>query len=220
MRLDINLATAPYQDVARFLRRWGLVAAVLLLCTVALVWYAVSSWRNTHEVNRQIAQMQTEIRQAHQERAAALEMLRRPENRDIADQSHFLNDLILRKSFSWTRVFMTLEKIMPPHLHVNAIQPEMASSRQLQLRMTVAGNSRDQAEELVKRLETSPTFQNAQLRSETMIDDPKQGDDRIAFEISADYIPLAVPATADPAAAKVTKATKPVKPVSAGRAVR
>ncbi len=45
MRLNINLATKPYQDVRRFLLRWGGVVLLLAVCTMALVWTAVSTWR-------------------------------------------------------------------------------------------------------------------------------------------------------------------------------
>jgi hypothetical protein len=219
MRLNVNLATIPYKDVPRFLRRWGLVTLLLMLGTAALIWHTYSSWRDTREVNQKIAQMHTEIRQAQQERAAAIEMLQRSSNRDIVAQSNYINDLIVRKAFSWTRVFMTLEKIMPAHLHVNLIQPELSpTTHQLLLHMTVAGSSRDQAEELVRRLETSPQFRHAQLRSETMTEDPKQIDDKITFDISADYVPLAAPPEA--AAPELEKVKNEPKPVAAGKAVR
>ncbi len=214
MRLNVNLATVPYQDVRRFLRQWGTATGIVFLCTVALVWYAIALWLNTREVNQQIAQMQTETRQAQQERAAAIAMLQRPENRSIVEQSHFLNDEIAKKSFSWTRVFMTLEKILPPHLHMVAIAPELASTRQLMLHMTVAGSSRDEAEELVRRLETSPTFQNARLRSESVNEDPKQGSDKITFEISAEYVAQA------PAPAAAVAEQPKTRPVPGREAVR
>ena len=51
------------------------------------------------------------------------EFLNLPENRTTRDQSQFLNELIERKAFSWTRVLENLEKVMPPRVHLDSISP-------------------------------------------------------------------------------------------------
>ena len=55
-------------------------------------------------------------------RAEAEEFLNRQENRNTRDKSQFLNELIERKAFSWTRVLENLEKVMPPRVHLVSIQ--------------------------------------------------------------------------------------------------
>ena len=49
-----------------------------------------------------------------------------------ATVSQFLNDLFLRKAFSWTRVFEDLERVMPPRLHVVSIHPATNTDNQLE----------------------------------------------------------------------------------------
>ena len=88
-------------------------------------------------------------------------------NRSTRDQSQFLNGLIQRKSFSWTRVFEDLEQVMPPNLHVVSLRPELNDQNQVQLDMKVAGDSRNGAVELVHRMEGSKHFQGAQLVQES-----------------------------------------------------
>ncbi len=61
MRLNINLATKPYQDVRRFLLQWGGLVLLLAVCTVALVWTAVSTWRQSRDVNAKISALKSEI---------------------------------------------------------------------------------------------------------------------------------------------------------------
>ena len=88
--------------------------------------------------------------------------------RPVVDDSKFLNGLIARKSFSWTRVFMQLEQIMPPKLHVVSISPALhPKTNTVEVHMTVAGTSRDAAVELVKRLEQSPSFRDARIEEES-----------------------------------------------------
>ena len=86
----------------------------------------------------------------------------------MVETSKFLNGLIARKSFSWTRVFMQLEQIMPPKLHVVSISPELQpKTNTVEVHLTVAGTSREAAVELVKRLEQSPSFRDARITEES-----------------------------------------------------
>ena len=80
MRLNINLATKPYQDVRRILLQWGGLVLLLAVCTVALVWTAVSTWRQSRDVNAKIAALQSEIAALDRQHAEAVAMLRLPQN--------------------------------------------------------------------------------------------------------------------------------------------
>jgi type IV pilus assembly protein PilN len=192
MRLNINLASMPYEDIRRMTFRWITGLAVLLLLTAGVCTYALKTWRESRDVNQQIANLRQEIRSLDSEKAAGLALLNRPDNQKTAEQSNFLNQLIARKAFSWTRVFMDLEKLMPPGLHVVSVAPDLTKDNQLQVKMKVGGTSRDRAIELVRRMEDSPTFKQAQVLSEAAPTNP--GSDPIEFEISSVYIPAAASA--------------------------
>jgi type IV pilus assembly protein PilN len=195
MRLNINLATRPYQDLNRFLRRWMLAVGVFAIASIALGWFAWHQYSAGREINQKIKAQEEQISQFDAQKAAATKLLNEPSNKEVADTARFLNLLIAKKAFSWTRVFMQMEEIMPPHLHVVSLSPELTPTNQLQLTMRVAGDSRDQAVELVRRIEKSPSFRSAVLKSETMIPpDQARGTDSVMFEISALYVPAVAPA--------------------------
>src|SRR4051794_12137559 len=156
MRLDINLATQPYQDVRRYLLRWGVPLLLFALVSALFCWYTLNTWTHSRDVNAQISRVNTEIKTLDEERARAEALLAKPENRNTVEQSRQLNQLIARKAFSWTSVFVQLENIMPSQLRVVQITPELTPQNQLELRLLVAGNNREQALELVRRLEKSP----------------------------------------------------------------
>jgi len=189
MRVNINLASQPYQDVRRFIKRWGTLALAFAVVSCGLAWYAVHSWQKSRNINREISQVESQIQVLETDRKQAEELLAKPENKEVSEDSHFLNQLIARKSFSWTRVFMELEQIMPPGLHVVSILPQLTPDNQLGLRLTVAGTSRDRALDLVKELEKSPVFVQPELRSELMLTPQAQSTDTVQFEISAVYVP-------------------------------
>lgn len=189
MRLNINLATQPYQDVRRFLFRWGIALALLALLSAVLVYAAVSAVLSWRSVTRQENDLRAKIAERDRARSSAEAFLNRPENRSTRDQSQFINTLIARKAFSWTQVLSDLEHIVPAGLQVTAIRPEINETSQLQLRMTVAGQSRERAIDLVRRLEESQHFRNAEMVNEVAPGTGGQTDSGFRFEITATYVP-------------------------------
>lgn len=188
MRLDINLASRPYEDARQFWLRWGAGVGLLSLVTLLLLFAAFSGWYNARLDRQKINELRTKIAERDHERAAAEATLNRPENRSIRDKSQYLNALIARKAFSWTRAFQDLERVMPPHLHLVSIKPELNDDNQLALKMVVAGGSREQALELVQRMEESKTFRQTAITTESQTNDPSG--DSVKFEISALYAPV------------------------------
>ncbi len=185
MRLDINLATRPYEDAREFWLRWGLGVALLGLLTLFLLGLAVSDWRKAGRDRREIARIEAQIAERDNERVQDQAVLDQPANRSTRDQSQFLNVLIQRKAFSWTRVFEDLEQVMPSNLHVVSLRPELNDQGQMQLEMKVAGETRAAAVDLVHRMEGSKHFQGAQLVSEA----PTGEGSGIAAAVISIYVP-------------------------------
>jgi type IV pilus assembly protein PilN len=188
MRLDINLASSPYQDVQRFWLRWGGLLAALAAVTLVLGYSALAGWAAAAKDRDLIRQCQQQIASRDKERQNAVALLNLPGNSAIRDRSQFLNDLFERKAFSWTRVFEDLERVMPARLHVVSIQPEMSPDHQLELKLVVAGESRDRAIELVRNMEDSRRFQQTQIVQENFAVQQTPGDN-VQFDISALYVP-------------------------------
>src|SRR5579864_8109511 len=195
MRLDINLASQPYEDARQFWMRWGTAVVALGLLTLVLLAADITGWVNARRDRAAIAQKQAMIAERDQLRANAEHILNLPENRTTRDQSQFLNELIERKAFSWTRVLENLEKVMPPRVHLIAINPQLDEENQLGLKMTVAGDSRDRAIELARRMEESRRFSQTNIISERSEKQSNSGDTE-QFDIVAVYIPEPLAAAA------------------------
>ena len=116
----------------------------------------------------------------------------------MRDQSRFLNDLFQRKAFSWTKVFEDLETVMPAHLHVVSIHPDMSKDNNLEIKLVVAGESREQALDLVRKMEASQRFKQTQIDVGKVRESSPPNGDRVLFDISALYTPSA-PDTRNPA---------------------
>jgi len=207
MRFDINLASQPYEDARQFWMRWGSALGAGLLITLVLLTMTIVGWVNARRDHQTIAQIRAEIADRDARRAEAERFLSLPQNRTTRDESQVLNELIERKAFSWTLVLENLEKVMPARVHLVSIHPELDPDNQLALKMTVAGDSRDRAIELARRMEDSRRFAQTNIVSERTTES-KSGDTE-QFDIAAVYIPETLPEAAPERRAEEAHPKKP-----------
>ncbi|HTD24206.1 MAG TPA: PilN domain-containing protein [Terriglobales bacterium] len=188
MRLNINLASHPYEDAGNFYRRWGAALGLLALVTIVLIAVAIHEWTSTRSISIQIAAIQKQISDLDDEKNQARVILNRPENRGTRDRAAFVNGLIAIKSFAWSQVFSDMETLMPTRVHIVSIEPKLDKESQIEVTITAAGDSRDKGIELLQNLEKSRYFRNAILRIENT-QQPQPGGDTMKFELRAYYVP-------------------------------
>lgn len=195
MRININLASQPYEVAREYKRRMTLVIAALAVAAVALLGYILYQRAQSRGINGRLAEVQRQIDTLNHEESQARAILNKPANRTIADQSEFLNDLFARKSMSWTHIFTVMEKIMPSEIHVVSMKPEFSKTNDLVLHVVVATDSRDRAIELVRNMEKSSHFRQPQVVAETVVTGTsEQGQaGNIQFDIAAVYLPSVGP---------------------------
>src|ERR1700722_9058402 len=198
MRLDINLASQPYEDAKQFWTRWGTAVGALGVLTLGLLIMTIGGWVHARRDHIAMAERRAAIDDRDRIRASAESFLNRPENRNTRDTSQFLNELIERKAFCWTLVLENLEKVMPPRVHLVSIQPTLDEDNQLAMKMSVAGDSVERALELPRRMEASGRFARTYILTENSRAASPNGDTEQA-DIAATYVPEQFPAP--PAAA-------------------
>ncbi|HLZ00385.1 MAG TPA: PilN domain-containing protein [Candidatus Angelobacter sp.] len=189
MRLNINLASHPYQDAGDFYRRWGAALGLLILVTLTLIAIAVHEWMSTRSISVQIASIHKQMDDLDDVRNQAQAILNRPENRGTRDRSAFVNGLIEVKSFSWSEVFADMETLMPTRVHLVSIKPELDKEDQIEVTITAAGDSREKGFELQKNMEKSRYFSKAAVKVESSSQQAQPGGDTWKFELVAYYVP-------------------------------
>jgi type IV pilus assembly protein PilN len=210
MRININLASNPYEAAREYARRMTMLLGVLVLVTVGLVGYILYQRGATRDVDHQISQTRQELASLDGEKTQAQSILNQPQNRDVADQAAFLNNLFARKALSWTQVFTQMEKLMPANIHVVSMKPEFNRDNQLVLRVVVVTPSREKAVELVRHMEASPHFRSPRVESENAVGDSSTGvvGGNTQFEIAAVYVPYSDDSEVTPEEAPAKKAGK------------
>jgi len=188
MRLNINLASQKYVDARRFYMLWGAAVTALAVLTVLLGIKARSTYTSSQQSGRHIAELRDQIRTREQRKADAEAVLNRPENHDVREQSSFWNSFLEQKSFSWTELFTDLEKIMPGRAFVVSVSPSPTSDHRLKLKMTIAGEKTDDANELIRKMEKSERFRFPVLEGQSPLTLGK-GPPLIQFAIETYYTP-------------------------------
>ena len=186
MRLDINLASHPYEDAKEFWRRWGSGLAIMGIVTVGLLGFTAWRWHKAANDRAAVSSLQHQIAALDTKLNHSETVINLPQNKTLREQSNYLNSLFQQKSFSWTRVFEDLEKVMPPHLHVVSIHPEMNADNMLEIKLTVAGESHERAIDLVRGLENSQHFRQTHILDEANGRTQNPGDN-VQFNIIALY---------------------------------
>src|SRR5436305_12310361 len=100
MRLDINLASRPYEDARQFWMRWGTAVGALGLLTLILMTLVITGFVNARRDRQAISEKRALIAQRDQLRTQAQQFMNRPENRPPPDAAQLLNPLLPRKPFS------------------------------------------------------------------------------------------------------------------------
>jgi len=77
----------------------------------------------------------------------------------------YLNNLIIRKHFSWTEVFSKLEGVIPDNVHLNSVSPEIVKDK-VNLNLEITCRSISDESEFIRRLQASPVFQDVNVSRE------------------------------------------------------
>jgi hypothetical protein len=190
MRLNINLASLKYEDVRQFFIRWGAAVAVLAALAVVLAGLSYLKYSRSTTSARQTRDLQQKIAALERQRDQAAAFESRPENRDVTEQKKFWNSQIARRLFSWTQLFNDLQKIMPRRAFLDSVQPELTPENRLKLKLTITGEKKENALELVEKMENSTRFSSPRIVSEEVEKGTKPGAvPNYKFEIETYYAP-------------------------------
>jgi hypothetical protein len=80
---------------------------------------------------------------------------------------------------------------MPAHLHVVSIHPDVSADNNAQIKLLVGGDSREQALDLVRKMEGSKRFKQTRIESEKFATQEQRTTDPVQFEIVTSYVPSA-----------------------------
>ena len=153
-----NLATRPfYNEPAVHL--WLFVAAlVVVVATLFNVVQMVRYSRSDTELARQAANDEaraTELR-AEASRLRATVDARQIERASL--EAHQANELIDRRTFSWTALWNEFEATLPPNVRITSFRPRLEPKRGNVVTITLVARSVDDVQQFMENLEKTGNF--------------------------------------------------------------
>ncbi|MBI5562352.1 MAG: PilN domain-containing protein [Deltaproteobacteria bacterium] len=201
LRLDINLANVrPGAWPARA------VAAALCVIAAAYTVYSVNAWAGNRSRITAYGQRLASLARAEAAPApgAAGDKKGSGDAARLRKEAEFINKIIVRESFSWTRLLTNLERSVPENVSIVQISPEFAGNK---IVITGAAKGLGDAIIMVERLGASAAFKDVflikhaekaeerpmMMRPGMPPPPPPSGERLVLFTVSATYV------TEDPA---------------------
>lgn len=158
-----NLSTRPFYNERAV--NVGIVALGLVVALATL--FNVSRARYDSGSNTELAsQAAADETRAAEMRQGALKLRASVDARQIdavAVDARQANDLIDRRTFSWTALFNQFEDTLPADVRITSIRPDIDRSQRIILHVTVLARSVDDVNDFMERLDATHEFE--ELRS-------------------------------------------------------
>jgi hypothetical protein len=186
----INLASQPFRRERAQNVVLGLVCALLLCSFLAGLSLVFSERAKAESIRREIASEQAELQRFRRDEGGFASFLAKPDNAEVFSRNVFLNELIARRAVSWTVVFRDLEKTLPANMRLEGLRLPQVSGQdatgtnRVLLDMIVGTAQPETFIELLKRLQQSPLFGEAQVLGQQP---PTQNDPLFRFRVTVAY---------------------------------
>ena len=200
-----NLSTRPFYN-ERAVHIVLLVLAVIVVAATAwnvtrILRYSSSDTRLATQASRDEARA-AELRQ----QAARLRAGVDPKQVELASVgARQANDLIDRRTFSWTELLNRFETTLPDEVRITAVRPRVDREKGILLRVNVIARGVDDVAEFMENLEATGSFKDARPAEEHM---NEAGQLETTLEIG--YVPEGFKPAAKKAAGKGAGAEKPL----------
>jgi len=182
-----NLSTRPFYN-ERAVHFWLLVAAVAIVIATALnVSAGLGYRRGDNELAKQADADEARTAELRQQ-ASKLRGSVDPRQIDVAAAAaRQANELIDRRTFSWTDLLNRLETTLPDEAHVVAIRPKVDRANGIVLTLQIVARDVDDVNQFMENLEETGAFKNPRPTTERF---NEQG--LFESQLEAGYIPESV----------------------------
>ena len=188
-----NLSTRPFYN-EHAVHVWGVIIALAVASATAfnvsrVIRYSRSDTQLALQASRDESGAADLHRQATQLRSSV-----DPRQVDhAASEARQANDLIDRRTFSWTELFNWFESTLPDEVRITAVRPKLDRAKGIVLAVAVVAHGTEDVAQFMDKLEGTGVFTNLRAVEEHFDD---QG--LLESTLEADYAPKA----AKPAAAE------------------
>jgi Tfp pilus assembly protein PilN len=187
--LNLNLSTRPFKPYRA--ANLGLLALLLLLIAVS-VWQGYNYMHYSSlaaGISDKERALRTDAESLTRQLTELNAELNRAEVRTRLVEVEFLNQLIQRKRFSWTRVFAILEELLPEGVYLTSVRPAIEEDGSVLLTIVVRGRTATDAIQFVHVVEESKFFSNVAVPTKQPAQASNVSSGEVELEVLANYYP-------------------------------
>jgi len=154
-----NLSTKPFYN-ERAVHAWLLVAA--LIVTVATVFNVSRILKYSRSDTRLATQASTDEARAADLRRQATRLRAAVDPRQIefrAGEARQANELIDRRTFSWTELFNRFETTLPDEVRIASVRPHLDKEHHIVLEVHVIAHGVEEVSQFIDNLEKTGAFE-------------------------------------------------------------
>jgi hypothetical protein len=182
--LRTNLSTRPfYNERAVTLAIVG-VGVLVALFTLYNLTTLVSLSRRHTTLRAEITSAQRRANELRQQAARVRAAIDPTALEAVSTAAHEANQLIDRRTFSWTELFNRFEATLPPEVRISAVKPSIDPDGRFVVAMTVVARRVEDIDTFIEALEKTGSFSNVLSRSERTNEE-----DMIEAELAGVYLP-------------------------------
>lgn len=187
MKITLNLTIAESAR-DRYALWWALPATVLgLILLVLLGRSTLKEYRAFHEVQRQVAEVQSHADRLRIQEATIRKKLQDPALGDLLRNARFVNGLIEQKQFSLADLAAQMADLLPEDAHLTGLAMS-SKGGDLALRIGVAAKSEDALEDFLNQLEDAKQFKDVAILNQGFQEDSAQAG-QVNVVLTARYLP-------------------------------
>ena len=187
-QFNLNLSTRPF----RAYRAANLGLFVVLLVLIAVSVWQVFTYKENSSLAASIRGNQQKAKQESERLTKDLGILNAKLYSGNAAskiaQVAFLNEILRQKTFSWTKVFASLEEVTPENVYLLSLRPFSDEQGNTGLNITIRAKSFQDALGFVRTLEDSNIFGKIAVAEEAKKDAQPMGE--VEMALSTYYFPV------------------------------
>ena len=186
MYIRLNLATKPLVSHRPFLAGAAIAALVGSILFVILGWRFYTLRQADADLRARTEKVQSEMLRADVQRKQLVRFFSQQETAELQNRAQFIAEVMEASSFNWTRLFMDLERTLPPGVHVLRIAPKLSKGG-AELTFVIGAVNEDAKGKLLKAFEDSKSFKELKLLSEQTGGQAQPGADPLTVEFTTEY---------------------------------
>jgi hypothetical protein len=121
--LELNLASRPFQNNTPIWTAHGILVAAVIVFSAWNIHTAFTASRKLNALQADLGSGERHLSDLDRREEEAFKGIRVFDPKTLQFQADKANDIIMRRGLSWTRLFNTLEKVVPYEVKMTAVRP-------------------------------------------------------------------------------------------------